>query len=70
MESFLKSKWEDDTVKGCIKNMQGEGDALEVTSAVELVKSLIEKGSTNKGLKDLQGLIYKQGYENGELKAV
>ncbi|XP_044263789.1 enolase-phosphatase E1 [Tribolium madens] len=68
-EPFLQKKWEEESIKDCIKLIQ-EGDAnLDLAAAVERVKALTQEDSSNKGLKTLQGLIYKDGYEKGELKA-
>ncbi|CAG9860759.1 unnamed protein product [Phyllotreta striolata] len=67
VETFLKEKWDDEAVKEAVKSLKD--DTLDQEAAVALVKELTEKNSDNKGLKTLQGLIYKKGYESGELKA-
>lgn len=69
LETFLKEKWEDDSIKECIKLIKEEGSDLDLAGAIERIKALTEEDSSNKGLKTLQGLIYKDGYEKGELKA-
>lgn len=68
VEEFLKSKWEDDTVKDAVKALNGEKE-LDVEETVKTFKELTEAGSDNVGLKTLQGLIYEKGYESGDLKA-
>ncbi|XP_975603.1 enolase-phosphatase E1 [Tribolium castaneum] len=67
-EPFLQEKWEEESIKDCIKLIKGDAD-LDLAAAVERVKALTQEDSSNKGLKTLQGLIYKDGYEKGELKA-
>lgn len=66
-ESFIKEAWEDETVKEAVKLLK-DGD-LDQEAATALIKELTQKNSENKGLKTIQGLIYKKGYKDGELKA-
>ncbi|KAG5869940.1 hypothetical protein JTB14_013786 [Gonioctena quinquepunctata] len=66
-EDFLKNSWEEKYVKDAVESLQN--DVSDVEEAINLVRALTEKGSENKGLKTIQGLIYKKGYESGELKA-
>lgn len=65
-ETFLKAKWDEEPIKECLKKI---GENLDLTAAIEKVKTLTEEQSSNEGLKTLQGLIYKDGYEKGDLKA-
>ncbi|KAK9871925.1 hypothetical protein WA026_015172 [Henosepilachna vigintioctopunctata] len=66
VDEFLKSSWEDEEVKKAVS--QFEEKDLDVTKATEIVKTLTEKNDSNVGLKTIQGLIFKKGYESGELK--
>ncbi|XP_060536022.1 enolase-phosphatase E1 [Cylas formicarius] len=66
-KEFLESQWDDKIVKEAIKELNDKESDLE--AATKGVVELTEKGSDNKGLKTLQGLIYSSGYNNGELKA-
>ncbi|XP_044745633.1 enolase-phosphatase E1-like isoform X2 [Coccinella septempunctata] len=65
-EEFLKNSWETEEVKKSIE--QFEEKDLDVTKAAEVVKNLTEKDDSNKGLKTIQGLLLKKGYDSGELK--
>lgn len=67
-DDFLKTNWDDEVVKEAVKLLQDNGDT-DLKKATELFKELTEKNSENSGLKTLQGLIYKKGYADGELKA-
>lgn len=67
-EEFLKTNWEDETVKKAVKALNGEKE-LNVEEATKLFKELTEASSDNAGLKTLQGLIYKKGYAGGDIKA-
>jgi len=66
--SFFKDSWDTDEVKQAVKLLEGDAK-LDVDGAVKLLKKLTEENSDNKGLKTLQGFIYKKGYEDGSLKA-
>lgn len=68
-EEFLKSNWEEEAVKTAVKSLQDISDELDLKKATDLFKELTEKNDENAALKTLQGLIYKKGYEDGELKA-
>ncbi|CAH2000660.1 unnamed protein product [Acanthoscelides obtectus] len=65
-EEFLKEKWEDETVKAAVKQLKD--DISDAEGAFKLLKELTEKEDSNEGLKTLQGLICKKGYESGDLK--
>ncbi|KAJ8966773.1 hypothetical protein NQ314_003311 [Rhamnusium bicolor] len=66
-EDFLKTHWENDAVKEAVKILKDS--ELDLAGATTAVKEFTEQNSENKGLKTIQGLIYKKGYENGDLKA-
>jgi hypothetical protein len=68
-DAFLQAKWDEEAVKECLQQIKDDGADLDVAGAVERVKTLTDQQSSNKGLKTLQGLIYKDGYEKGDLKA-
>lgn len=70
IEEYLTSKWDDEEVKKLVAELKGDGEELaDVTKAVERFNTLTDENSVNVGLKTMQGLLYKQGYEKGELKA-
>lgn len=66
VETFLKNSWESDDVKKAIELLE-EKD-LDATKAAEVVKDLTEKDDCNIGLKSIQALLSKKGYESGDLK--
>lgn len=65
-EEFLKNSWENEDVKKAIS--QFEEKDLDITKATEVIKNLTEKDDSNSGLKIIQGMLLKKGYESGELK--
>lgn len=67
-EAYLKTNWEDAAVKEAVKNLNPEKE-LDASAAFETIKELTDKNSENIGLKTLQGLLFKKGYEDGDLKA-
>lgn len=67
-EEYLKANWESDDVKEAVKELP-EGAEAEVAKAVEQFTKATNDDTDNKGAKSLQGLIYKKGYESGDLKA-
>lgn len=67
-DEFLKTNWEDEIVKEAVKTLNTEKD-LNLEEATKLFKEFTEASSSNAGLKTLQGLIYKKGYDGGDIKA-
>nr|XP_023016910.1 enolase-phosphatase E1-like [Leptinotarsa decemlineata] len=67
-KEYLKKSWEDEDVKEAIRLIL-KNDAVDIEETVRIIKELTEKNSDNKGLKTLQGLISKKGYESGNLKS-
>lgn len=75
-ESFLTEGYETDEVKEIVKALSEtnsdvvkEGEKKEtIESLVKYIKSLMEKDSDLAALKSFQGLVYKAGYESGDLK--
>lgn len=76
VESFLNANYDKDEVKEVITKLREteteilkEGEQKEVVeSLIKVVKDLTEKNSELEAFKTLQGLIYKAGYEAGDLK--
>jgi len=67
--TYLKDHWDDEETKEAVKLLQDGDTVLDVDGAVQRFKKLTDENSDNKGLKTLQGIIYKKGYEDGTLKA-
>lgn len=56
-------------MKALVKQLAENDEDLTVEKAVDKFKALSEKDENHKSVKELQGLIYKKGYEDGSLKA-
>lgn len=82
LDLFLVSHWEEETVQAACDQIardagmsqvdDWEPDADDATLRRHLrdeVVKLMESDSKTTGLKQLQGLIWRSGFENGELKA-
>lgn len=67
-ESFLKANWDDAEVQKSVKLLLLENVEANASAVAAAVKDLTEKSSDNEGLKNLQGLIARTGYEDGSLK--
>ncbi|KAK4884557.1 hypothetical protein RN001_000828 [Aquatica leii] len=67
--AFLKKNIEDEEVKKALDGIKIKDQELNTEEAVELIKKLTNENSENASLKTLQGLISKEGYQNGTLKA-
>lgn len=81
LSAFLSSRWEQDSTQTAVKQIaidEGYGDLEEFVRAEQASnpEQAIESAVTRQmdadlkanGLKQLQGLIWKQGFETGELK--
>lgn len=66
-EEYLKANWDVNEVKEAVKELKDE--ELDIEKATKLLQQMTLDNEENKGLKTLQGMIYKKGYEDGELKA-
>lgn len=67
IKEYLQAHTEDVAVKEALKEIQGE-KKLDPEGLVETFKTLTDKDTDNKGVKTLQGLILKKGYDSGNLK--
>lgn len=66
-EEYLKANFEKEDVKKAVKLLKD--DIADVDAAVSTFKQLAADNSDNEGLKLIQGLIYKEGYDSDKLKA-
>lgn len=64
-EEYLKTNWETDEVKHAVKLLFSDDENPDIAKTVEALKAAKE----NEGVKILQGLVYRKGYEDGSLKA-
>ncbi len=70
MESFIKENKENPKVKEILDEVQKiEGKKLTEDEIIEVLKKWIEEDRKIAPLKDIQGLIWKEGFESGQLKA-
>ncbi|MEZ0322868.1 MAG: acireductone synthase [Hydrogenothermaceae bacterium] len=69
IEEFLKNNWEEEEVKKIVENIkQIEGKNLSFEEVVNTLKRWIEEDKKITPLKQLQGIIWEDGYKSGELK--
>ncbi|MEJ5172244.1 MAG: acireductone synthase [Hydrogenothermaceae bacterium] len=69
IEEFLKNQWEDGEVKKIVENIkQIEGRDLSFEEVVNTLRRWIEEDRKITPLKQLQGIIWEDGYKSGELK--
>jgi enolase-phosphatase E1 len=66
-----KKEWLDDrsTESIQIKQQVIKGEAEEIDGLIQYLKHLISIDKKSTALKDLQGIIWENGYNNGELKS-
>lgn len=70
LEGFLKEHWNDEDVRQIWKELEARvGRSLDFEEGVKLLKEWIDKDLKEKPLKDLQGLIWEEGFLKGELVA-
>lgn len=83
LESYLESNWNADSLNDCIellaKDLSHESaekwltdesdDSGRLTTIVAAVNQMMDGDVKATGLKQLQGLIWKEGFHNGELVA-
>lgn len=69
LRTFLQQHAEDDAVKAVLAEVASMvGRALSVDEAAAVLEQWIDEDRKVTPLKTLQGLIWRVGYENGELK--
>ncbi len=69
LESFLRAHWEDEEVRRIIGLLSERlGVDVDLERAVETFKRWIEEDRKETALKELQGLIWEEGFKKGELK--
>ncbi len=67
--SFLKENWDTQEVRQIINLLsQKLSKQVSLEEATEIFKEWIEKDLKETALKELQGLIWEEGFKNGELK--
>lgn len=70
VEGFLKQHWEDDEIKDIVKQMQHlEKRDITFSEVVDLLKRWIEEDRKITPLKQLQGLIWEEGYKSGNIQS-
>jgi enolase-phosphatase E1 len=72
LEAFLRDRRSDpavgELIAAALKTARAEGAAdLELSGCVEVLKTWIRTDRKHPALKSLQGLIWKSGYESGEI---
>lgn len=81
VEKFLRDSWEEDDIKRIVQDLQqvpqyadykallsGPPTEVDVDLIAGFVRYLIDQDLKVTPMKTLQGLIWAQGYANGELK--
>ncbi len=70
LETFLKENKDKEEIKKIIEEIKKiEGRDLTLEEIIETLKRWIDEDKKITPLKDLQGYIWKEGFEKGELKA-
>ena len=77
VSSFLERRWSDPVVLEAVHRLRVEAGAAESTAAtpweisaiVTLVNGLMDRDAKQTGLKQLQGLIWEEGFAGGGLKS-
>jgi enolase-phosphatase E1 len=70
LEKFLKENKDKEEIKKIIEEVEKiEGKKLTLSEVIEILKRWIDEDKKITPLKDLQGYIWKEGFEKGELKA-
>ncbi|WP_457638749.1 acireductone synthase [Persephonella sp.] len=70
LEEFIKENADRTEIKEVIQQVkQIEGKELSVEEVIETLKKWIDEDRKITPLKDIQGYIWKEGFEKGEIKA-
>lgn len=70
VESFLKENWDSPEVREILYSIeQIEGMSLSFEEVVRILKGWIKEDRKITPLKQLQGLIWEEGYKSGDIKA-
>lgn len=71
VEEYLTSNWENDSIKTIVADLSKEAgvESLSLAETVTFFKKCVEEDKKIGPVKQLQGLIWEQGYANGTLKA-
>lgn len=80
MDSYLERHWGDEAVKEAVSQVakdagvpaeawQSSDSASDIASVASHLQELMAQDSKATGLKGLQGLVWKEGFESGELVA-
>ena len=74
LSEFVASHWDDAAVRDAIdllseeSRAEGRGAISDPQTLVEFVRALMKEDRKSRGLKILQGLIWEDGYQAGELR--
>lgn len=69
LEDFLKQHWEKPDIQAILRDVESvQQENLSFHQVVELLKRWIEEDKKITPLKQLQGLIWEEGYKTGQLK--
>ena len=69
LKQFLEENRENEKVKQIIKQVEDiEGKKLSLEEVAQILEKWIDEDKKVTPLKELQGLIWKEGFESGELK--
>ncbi|MCX7759583.1 MAG: acireductone synthase [Hydrogenothermaceae bacterium] len=69
IEEFLKNHWEEEEIKKIVEDIKHiEGRDLSFEEIVNTLRRWIEEDRKITPLKQLQGIIWEDGYKSGELK--
>lgn len=69
LEGFLKSHWEDEEIKKICDDIRAiEGRELSFDDIVATLKKWITEDRKITPLKQIQGLIWEEGYKSGQIK--
>lgn len=69
LKSFLESNWNDKRIRAILEELFNKlGKTLSFEETLELFTKWIDEDRKDTALKELQGYIWEEGYQKGELK--
>ncbi|WP_029520994.1 acireductone synthase [Persephonella sp. IF05-L8] len=70
MEKFIKENKDKPEIKNILQQVQEiEGKEMDIDEIIQTLKRWIKEDRKIAPLKDIQGFIWKEGFENGQIKA-
>ncbi|WP_297455398.1 acireductone synthase [Persephonella sp.] len=70
MEKFIKENKDKPEIKNILQQVQGiEGKDMDIDEIIQILKRWIKEDRKIAPLKDIQGFIWKEGFESGQIKA-